>query len=126
MIAKKGPTIQTICPDGRLFLSYSLVVIHIRQSYDPLSVILNQKCIFVNKESTGFFGKAIKGEHCSMGLDREWNHLEFTRHEIPAAHRPLEEELSFYNAERGEPCLCGGKLHPPSIPSVRRDGTFIG
>ncbi len=33
-----------------------------------------------------------------MSLDREWNHLEFTRHEIPAAHRPLEEEMAFYNA----------------------------
>ena len=33
-----------------------------------------------------------------MSLDREWNHLEFTLHEVPGVHRPLEEELTFYHA----------------------------
>ncbi len=35
-----------------------------------------------------------------MSLDTEWNHLEFTQHEVPASHRPLEDELTFYSSVR--------------------------
>ncbi len=69
-----------------------------------------------------------------MSLDREWNHLEFTRHEVPAAHRPLEEELSFYNAVKEgnlsiveENCACQvflqsegmGMLSENSLQNIR-------
>lgn len=33
-----------------------------------------------------------------MNYDEEWNNTEFTQREIAVSHRPLEDELQFYNA----------------------------
>jgi YesN/AraC family two-component response regulator len=33
-----------------------------------------------------------------MNYDKEWNHMEFTQREVSISHRPVEDELLFYNA----------------------------
>jgi hypothetical protein len=33
-----------------------------------------------------------------MDYDKEWNHTEFSQREEAVSHRPLEDELQFYNA----------------------------